>query len=244
MKSITTVAAVACLLAVTGIAGADWVRTFQEAPYTAVAEGTAVDGIEGWWSSTGPNRMLDGAYGKPGRAVQFYPGTGAHFIVRWMAAGENETFLEYGFTGLKSNSGNNVYMGFTQANQGSSGNRVTFGIEGTNLVVYSDGQTFAGYANVFPNTATWYDARLLLDDGTGLMTVQYKENSSSTWLGSGTVGMPSGWGGVAQACNQIWVQADGSDGPFVDDLTLIVPEPMTLGLLAIGGLVALRRRRR
>ena len=76
------------------------------------------------------------------------------------------------------------------------------------------------------------------------MTVQYKENSSSTWLGSGTVGMPSGWGGVAQACNQIWVQADGSDGPFVDDLTLIVPEPMTLGLLAIGGLVALRRRRR
>ena len=84
----TIAVAFSCLLAISGIARGEYVQDFEGPLYSGLSEGDPIDGIDGWTSSTGPNRILDDAYGKAGRAVQFYPGTGAHLIMRWMEESE------------------------------------------------------------------------------------------------------------------------------------------------------------
>jgi len=236
--------ALVCLVALAGVARANWTRTFEGPLYAGIPEGSSIDGTDGWWSSTGPNRILDDAYSKPGRAVQFYPGTGAHFILRWMNAPEKNFYPVYQFTGLRSNSANNIRMGISATNQQGSGQRFEFGIEGTDLVAYSDGQPEVRLTNVVPDDGVWYDVRATLDDVTDTLFLSYKETTSSTWTvrDDVTTGLPSSWYGDLQMPNQVWVQADGSDGPFVDDLRMM-PEPGTMALLALGGLALLRRRR-
>ena len=47
--------------------------------------------------------------------------------------------------------------------------------------------------------------------------------------------------------SDVWLEnylAGGGSEAFFDDLSVIIPEPVTLGLLAVGGLMALIRRRR
>ena len=78
----------------------------------------------------------------------------------------------------------------------------------------------------------WYDVRMTIDGNT--VTGEYKEASSNVWLSAGTVTTYDDF-------DDAYVGIRADRGGWVDEVGY-VPEPLTLTLLTVGGMLLRRRR--
>ena len=90
------------------------------------------------------------------------------------------------------------------------------------------------------NVQTWYDIKMELQP-TDLVLWSYKAHSSGTWIDNpaGAVAAPA-----RMTFDYVFIEMydDGNGGVYLDDVK-VLPEPATMALLGIGGLMVLRRRR-
>ena len=102
--------------------------------------------------------------------------------------------------------------------------------------VYNKDGTYYTMKTVSITQDTLYDVRIAAATTASWWVTEYKESSSSTWISGGGSTYVSG---VDRA-----FMAFFSSGDVRVDKIGSVPEPVTLGILAVGGILALVRRRR
>lgn len=243
MKAITAIVAAVALAAFAGTAGAagftDNFDSYADgavpAPYVLDGPLQQVFNVQsgiGWGGSKGTNKAGSGAWGSATRAT----GLGAQaFVMTWKLY---EDASDGGLTRLG---------GGLQTTQPHGGNP-SFGWED------DDNTMWMGFSNGGPTGATspiasdtWYEFRVTGAPATGTAWDVHVEER--TWNGS----VWSAWS------DRIAAQSWDPGAPFVpafagftmigtsgesnqDDLS-VVPEPATMALLGIGGLMVLRRRR-
>jgi hypothetical protein len=146
---------------------------------------------------------------------------------------------------VRSNGGNWGALGF-----GENWGRPTVNGQGEIWLLLRPNGNYKGFASGATNTTFdeaaspgYAAAALTLIELTWDVAAQTVALSiNGTNIGTPADLSSAGVANVGQA--GFWFDNSTADEAFVDDFTLtLVPEPMTLGVLAIGGLAALRRRR-
>lgn len=100
--------------------------------------------------------------------------------------------------------------------------------------VYGPGDMWGTYISGF-STEQWYELTYQLNESWDTMTLSVGP------VGGAQVSMTTAWDGGD--ITRVWViGTDSGNAPIYDNLAA-VPEPATLGLLILGGLAMLRRRR-
>ena len=236
---------------------------FQAEPYASTPQASNIAGVDHWtggWARLlkAPDPDPDFA-GRPQNAVQV--GCNANgqctnngFIYRQFQPGEAPVSREFGFTGWpqSATSTTRLYMTISPStNLGVDGNRLNFGFDGGQYSIYSDQNP--GAANNIggsydTGSVVWTDVRVVLNDADDSVTMQAREwtsDDSNAWTTVATSSFPGGWGGELITPAIIQIGAENSQwGPAIDDIYATeVPEPATLALFGLGGLLALRRRR-
>ncbi len=251
-KSAWTVAMLVCALV--GVAQAEYSQDFEGPEYQAIGgpdnEEAVVDGMIGvdfWTGSTGPHRFMEtqNLFGRVTAAPQLCCASNA-FLIREFQPGEKGLYRFYQFSGIPVVDGVRLDMTISSStNLGVAGSRIGFGFDGNDVALYSDGCNPADVRAVDAvDPLTWTDLRIELLPGTGRVELSYAPTGTNGWTVVGQQDMPPNWGGELQEPAIMSFFANNTNnGPIFDNVRAFIPEPTTIALLSIGGLLALKRRR-
>jgi hypothetical protein len=248
MKVLTGITVAVAMLVLTGPAMAQWTETFEsygagtqlpDPPWSkccnnqAGGEPTVYAGL-GFGGSQGASHQTSGSWGEVERATGLAPNTA--FVHTYQHYRDS---TDTGLTRMNA---------FLSTNGSGGNNNINIYEEdgGNYTVEFKDSGGTNDFTVSFARSAdTWYEHRITGTPAVGGWTMSHETRTwgGASW-GAWNVDMaPTFWDESTYQPNWVGIVQIGLSGNSNFDNISIIPEPATMALLGIGGLMVLRRRR-